>query len=587
MISYTTSKKQGATYSDIVRIRKASERQPNQNDFIMPELGFSNQNKRDMIEIDQKPICIKEETHGEAMALPAILAAIPGIVSSALPIIKSLVASAGGASGITNLVGGLMGAAGTGMLDTMKPSSNGTQTIAPSQNGTTSPTQNHASTINRTGIDFTSPEFLALLKVALEKIPNLSTAKSQPVYSEAKVAPALAALIPMLQKVLSPEVMKSVIDSPNKLLNTIIDGTAKLDKQEMEHLEKLNPGVDDPSVERILAGMSLSLTSRSLAIPYKRYKEANLKFDLKRVTSGNIESLIFAQGQDIRIPITISVPKTLPRSIIQVILKDPETLKVHIEKKFEVDTIQPNQTIEAVTFAANELSDVPTNAALLMECRVVWKTTKGKNIGQELTTLITITSTYLYGHMGSAVGKTEPLNDINEQREFWHKVWQRDLKGETRKVTFDTKYIYQVNTKNNKNTQNQTKIKWTDQLGIGDERNVQGKLMSGFEASLSKINEVLPRLSDYPKLNPAQLEALKHEEFAKSLTFSARTQLTYRGRTGDTLALWIFPELEVREIILKKVSNTDINGQPTSFSEEAVYFGIPSSVHMIGVGSDQ
>lgn len=584
LISYADRNKTGATFSDLVSLRKMSAFNENNNDFQMPELGFSNQQTMNTINIDRRPLSKKEEQYSDSMFIQGLLAAIPSVISTIGPALQGIVSGAGGASGIASAISGLMSGAGgaSGIANMIGGMLRGT-------NGATSGSSNtQASTSNgRAAIDLTSPEFLNLIKTLLEKLPNAGTSRAQSQYSEAKVAPALLALIPMLQKVLSPEVMKSVIDSPNKMLNTIIDGTAKLDKQEMEHLEKLNPGVDDASVERILAGMSLSLASNAKAIPFKKISSVDFTFNLKRAESGQSQTKTFLKGTDIRVPVTVNTPKTLPETVVQIMIKDPEKLTVFLERKFKVSMVEDNQTLDVAAIPAHDLLNVPSNKDLLLCYSIIWKNNKGQKLGVQKTTMISFTSSYMFSHVGAVVGTTAPLNDVNQHRDFWHKVWQADLKGSTRKVTFDTKYIYQLENKGPRNAQNQTKVKWDNPSDFGNERNVHGKLLSGFEASLSLINRQLPRISDYPSLTDEQLVALSSDHFMNGSAFSARTQLEFRGRSGDTLALWVFPELEVREIILKKASGADINGQPTSLAEETVYFGIPTSVHMVGVSSDQ
>ena len=126
------------------------------------------------INIDHKPLTLKEEQYSDAMFIQGLIAAIPGVISAAGPILKGLVSGAGGASGIANIVGSLLGGAGGGLLN------GGATATAPAQAGN-----------GRASIDLTNPEFLNLVKTVLEKLPNLSTARAQSQYSEAKVAPAL------------------------------------------------------------------------------------------------------------------------------------------------------------------------------------------------------------------------------------------------------------------------------------------------------------------------------------------------------------------------------------------------------------
>ena len=110
--------------------------------------------------------------------------------------------------------------------------------------------------------------------------------------SQAQIAPALLAalpaLMPLLQQVLSPETIKNVLQTadPNRLIATITDGLAKLgglglqgQKQEMEHLERLNPGTATPDLIQLMEGMGLSreLAVNAVRAPRVRYRRARAR----------------------------------------------------------------------------------------------------------------------------------------------------------------------------------------------------------------------------------------------------------------------------------------------------------------------
>ena len=76
-------------------------------------------------------------------------------------------------------------------------------------------------------------------------------------YSQAMIAPALLAaipaLMPVLQQVLTPQTIQSVVDAPQRATGQIMNGLMdfarigmQATEQERAHLRQLNPGVDDP-----------------------------------------------------------------------------------------------------------------------------------------------------------------------------------------------------------------------------------------------------------------------------------------------------------------------------------------------------
>lgn len=560
LVSHADQQKNGTTYSDIIRLRRHMSLNNQPDETLMPALGFTNQQTMETTNILYSELTKKEEQYSDTMFIQGLLAAVPAVVSTAVPVIKSVIAGLGGASGVASIVGSLLASAGA---NASKQTVNNIQTAAKKAKGS----------------DITSPEFVALIKMILENMPKSEKPKAPETIAKAQAAPAaLLALLPLLQKVITPEVMKSIINTPDKMFNSIIDGAAKLNKQEMDHLERLNPGVDDPSIERILASMSLSMKSNEQAIKFKRTDRVELNYDLK----GEHNVSAFMKDSTITIPLSINTPKTISRAIIQVIIKDAETLSVFAEKKFKQEQIQSDSPIEGIQFSPKELSKIPVNRNMLLCTSVIWKNTKGEKIGTYKKTLISFTSAYLFGFIKQAIGEPILLNDVVAHRNFWHKVWENDLDGKTKRALLSVKYYYQLEPDKQSNTQNKTRVKWDNPEQLGEERKITGKLKSGFEASLSVLNHILPQVSEYPSLSQVQLNALSAHYALSDITYLAAPKLLFKDKPT---ALWVFPELKIHEIILKKVSSVNSNGQPTAFTEEAVHFGIPSDLYFIGLGS--
>ena len=98
-----------------------------------------------------------------------------------------------------------------------------------------------------------------------------STAQFAPLLA---AAPMLTQLMPLLQQVLTPETVKTLIGavSPKEVIGAVTDSLKEIGKLGLENnkqlqdwLKKLDPGVDDAGLDRLLEGMSLGA-----AIPLAR-----------------------------------------------------------------------------------------------------------------------------------------------------------------------------------------------------------------------------------------------------------------------------------------------------------------------------
>src|SRR3546814_10932915 len=121
-------------------------------------------------------------------------------------------------------------------------------------------------------------------------------------YSEAKVAPALLAalpaLLPVLEKVLSPDMIKAIGEQPVKLFTAVADAGLKHTQQELQHLEKINPGVDDPAFDKIVASMSVKS-----AVSMKAQYSNAYTFEFADVPTNPVEGkdlLVFHRRQNLR-----------------------------------------------------------------------------------------------------------------------------------------------------------------------------------------------------------------------------------------------------------------------------------------------
>lgn len=414
-------------------------------------------------------------------------------------------------------------------------------------------------------------------------------------YSEAKIAPALLAalpaLMPVLEKVLSPDMIKAVGEQPVKLFNAIAEAGLKHTKQELEHLEKINPGVDDPAFDMLVASMSIK---RSVGIKARFSNAYAIDFtDVKMIPIGGKEKVVYDRRQKIHIPVKITspdfnVPKQIPKAIFQLIIQDGHSMNVLLEKKFRLKDIAVGSTVAGIVLDSDELKRLPLNRDLKMELSFHWK--KGETTeGTFKNHYFRLSDGYLYQRSGKTVKQHFALNDVSRFRNYWHKVWEGGPETHDRwNIDFECKYYYTLNDRDTRIKKLETKKKIVSDSGAGQDneyrRKISGKLKSGMEVSLAAYNELLS-LHQLAPLSTSQLNAFFGQEFIKESATAARVSVDFKGKRGDTATLWTYPEGNIQSYILSKVTTTDPSGMITAAQEEEVFFPKFSTVHFIGTKS--
>ena len=176
---------------------------------------------------------------------------------------------------------------------------------------------------------------------------------------------------------LSPEMINAVGEQPVKLFNAIADAGLKNTKQELDHLEKINPGVDDPAFDLIAASMSIK---KSVGLKAKFSNAYAIEFtDVKMIPVGGKDKVVYDRRQKIHIPIKITSQmgkgnqKQIPKAIFQLIIQDGHTMNVLLEKKFKLKDITPGSAVSGIELSSDELKKLPLNRDLKFELAFNWK----------------------------------------------------------------------------------------------------------------------------------------------------------------------------------------------------------------------
>jgi hypothetical protein len=413
---------------------------------------------------------------------------------------------------------------------------------------------------------------------------------SGPRYAEAQVAPALLAalpaLMPLLQQVLNPQTIQAVLEAPARHTGVVIDGLKDMARlgiesheQDLRHLRELNPGVDDPALDALLASLSLGLSQRQRELDYKRVESVHLRFAEVHTEDlyGQTKTL-YHYGQALAFPFVVETPRPIASGVLQLSVKDAESLEVLLEKTGRVKGVEGGPAPVVPRLSEAQVRTLQPNKDYLICLTLVWKNRSGANRGSAIKQKITLVSDYAFDRVEES-SELIPLNDVARFREFWHKIWHGEFRDDLKRYALDCKYYYVLNAKRTSNARMETKM-----LTLGEEdRRVTGRLKTGMELSPDELNRLIPRIAPGAQpLSSEELQALRSQDFVERFNQAARYQAKLRGRSGDSGALWVYPEFKLQRVVLQQVGQVNANGNVLNFVEHSVQFPMPALLHFIG-----
>jgi hypothetical protein len=596
LTSFRNRQRHGPAVSEIMRVAVPTRAQ---QDF--PPLAFSLRQPMETYTVD--PPRAAPWAHAEQMAyrevrpissamfLGKIIPVLSGLVSKVAPVVKELIKApaGGGQSPLGSLLGALLGAkqegggaAATPAEGVIKPETAEllTQLLAQlARPGTAAATTPPAATEPAKAQSFAAQRYA----IATE-------------YSHAAVAPALLAalpaLMPLLEKVLTPETIKAVLDTanPTKIIGAVTDSMKEIgklgldyDKQTNEHLRALNPmGVHAP-VDDLLKGMGMAAAlshgvAKERGEPaYRRVESVELTFSgTSPVTVHGRSRVCYRAGEQIAFALDVKTPRPIADARLSLLVKDPETRKVLVRKSFSLPQVAGGRLPKRAELSGGDIKPLRTGEEYLVCAYLTWKNAKGKVIGTSRTQLITLTGEYIFDRVES--GTVVPLNDVAKHRAFWHKIWEGALTKDHYKIDFSGKYYYVLEADRQANAPIATSTKFPPN---GDKVK-RGRLKAGMTTSLAALNALIPQISTGRPLPEAQIAALRSSDFVSRFNTAARFQGAVSGKPGVTAALWVYPEVSLHEVVLYKAASTDADSHVRELVEERVRFPIPVSLHVIG-----
>ncbi|NIJ21100.1 hypothetical protein FHS95_002803 [Sphingomonas naasensis] len=449
------------------------------------------------------------------------------------------------------------------------------------------------------------PATIKLLTELLQQVTRAPattpTAKSLG-YSEAQVAPALLAalpaLMPLLQQVLTPQTIQTLVDAPNRAAQTLINGVTDVMKlgiqnnqAEMDHLKDLNPGVDDPAFDRLMEGLGLRGPIRADGRDWVRTSRVRLAFEgLRSVSAGGASRVLFAHDRAIVLPMRVELPRLasgraprLGKARLTLEVKDPVTLAVVRRSSAAIDDIADSGPAGTISLPADQVAQLGAGRDWLLSVALTWRGPKklqGRRLGAVMTQLIHLAGPYVFDALHEE-GPAIDLADPERHRPFWHKVWAGRFAEEAKRFEAEIDYSYGWDAGARDVVREESSIRTRPAEGsvAGMEARVKSGLVLSPDALAAAAEALAPGGAP---LDPEVRSALADPLLAERLGLGARAMLKLRGRADEAFALWAYPAVRRATLSLLAPETVLDTGNIAALAPHRLPFAVPAAINLVG-----
>jgi hypothetical protein len=425
-------------------------------------------------------------------------------------------------------------------------------------------------------------------------------------YSQAMIAPALLAalpaLMPLLQQVLNPQTIQTLVDAPNRAAQTVINGVndvlkigVQADQNFMDHLRQLNPGVDDPALDRLIEGMGLSLSmgrSRNgREHDFVRTSRVRLAFaGLQSVTVAGENRILFASDHALSLPMAVELPMLRsgkvprlhePELLLEV--KDPASLRVHRRIRTGLDPIVGSGAIGAVILPADAVAALQPGRDWLLCVTLTWKAPSkagAKRLGAVMSTLVHLAGPLVFDGIADE-GEAIDLSDPDEHRAVWHRLWAGRFAPEAKRFDAEVDYSYEWDPAATDAARRETTIR--TRPAEGSVASIAARVKGGLSLTPAVLSQIAASLDPgVPPLDPAVQIALADPAAAARLGLGARVRIKLRGREDEAFALWAYPAVRRATLALAVPDRILDTGNIASLMPSQVPFVVPVAINLVG-----
>ncbi len=440
-----------------------------------------------------------------------------------------------------------------------------------------------------------SPDLAQLLTQLLAQVqrvtppaPTPQLAESTSRYSYASIAPLLAALpalAPLLQSVLTPQTVQSLISAadPTKMLQATFAGlmdAARIGQQATDqlhaHLRALNPGTGDDVLIPLLASMSTTASYNDRQPQHRLSRVVRLELpELVPIELGGYPQVAFRYGEDVTLPLSVASPRPIPKARLHVCVKDSETHDRIAERTWTYDRLEPGRVSQPVVLPAAVMHRLEPGREYLIGLKLTWP---GKNglMGATTNQLIRVVGEATFDSLDSG-GTPVRLDDVDRDRDWWHRVWAATIDDRSSRMTARLDYEFRLLPGATANRRSRTS---TDLESI-TERRSEGTMSAGLGVAVQELSQLADRLSG-EAFDEATITALSDPAFVAAFDRRATCKVSVHGRRGDQHAVWVWPEMKLHTAFLMTPGEVSPEtGQVLSFETRGVQVPVPALAHVL------
>lgn len=431
-------------------------------------------------------------------------------------------------------------------------------------------------------------QLLAQVQKAITPVSGAKSMSGGHRYSYAAFAPLLAALpalAPLLQSVLTPQTVQSLVQAadPTKMLQTTIAGlmdAARIGQQATDqlhaHLRALNPGLGDELLIPLLASMSTTASYNERRPLRLLSKAVRLQLPgLVPIEVGGYPQVAFRYGEDLTLPVSISAPRSIPRARLHVCVKNAETLDRLAERSWTYERLEPGRLPQPVVLPAAVTHRFAPGREYLVGLTLEWPG-KGGLMGATTNQLIRVVGEATFDSLDSG-GAPIRLDDVDRDRSWWHRIWtdMTDERGLRLSARLD--YEFRLVPGATANRRTHTAVDLTPVT----ERRREGSMTAGLGVALPELSRLADRLTGEAFDEPT-MKALAEPAFAAAFDRKATCAISASGRRGDQHTVWVWPEVKLHRAFLRTPGEmSPETGQVLSFETRAVQVPVPGLAHVL------
>lgn len=303
----------------------------------------------------------------------------------------------------------------------------------------------------------------------------------------------------------------------------------------------------------------------------------SMEFETGDEGRADLASVYFQVGREVRVPLRLATPKPISRAVLVARISRIGGQEV-VKKRYVLENLTNGVLPVEVGFSVSELAGVVADDEHTLSLRLLWEGKKGRRLGTAVARVVAFVRPLTYDRVVEGGGTPIPLNDLKRHRAVWHKVWGAGLTKEFRDIEFDCKYFVTLR----RGMQASHRLETLSQFEAERSGKQVGKLKSGMEWGLEALNALIPMVSGGAELSREELMALDTPQFAHRFTQVGRLKGDFWGLEGESVALWVYPEVQMTMVVLKEVAVVNDGGQVIRMAERNIEVPLPVSIHFIG-----